>query len=114
MKMPSIKFIVLVACAWIAASLLERVGISRDLSAAVFLSLFFFGWLAYRRFSLKERLGATDLVLTAPVCLILTLVVLRETGLLGLPSAIIWIAFAIASILALGFASPPDDRPDTA
>jgi hypothetical protein len=93
---------------------LEGVGISRDVSAAVFLGLFFVGWLAYRRFALKERLGATDLLLAAPVCLILTLVTLRETGLLALPSAVIWIAFAIASILALGYASPPDDRADTA
>jgi uncharacterized membrane protein len=104
----------LVACAWIAASLLEGVGIARDVSAAVFLGLFFVGWLSYRRFALKEPLGATDLLLGAPVCLILILLTLRETGLLGLPSAVIWIAFVIASILALGYASPPDDRPDTA
>ena len=114
MKMPSIKFILVVACAWVAASLLEGVGISRDLSAAVFLALFFVGWLAYRRIVLKKRLDATDLLLVAPVCLILTLVTLTETGLLDLPRAVIWIAFAIASILALGYASPPDDRPDTA
>lgn len=114
MKMPSIKFILVVACAWIAASLLESVGISRDLPAAAFLALFFVGWLTYRRFVLKERLGATDLLLGAPVCLILTLVGLTETGLLGLPRAVIWIAFVVASILALGYASPPDDQPDAA
>ncbi|MEZ5656676.1 MAG: hypothetical protein R3E04_12500 [Sphingobium sp.] len=114
MKMPSIKFIVVVASAWIAASLLENVGISRDVSVVSFLALFFVGWLAYKRFALKERLGSTDLLLAAPVCLILTLVTLRETGLVGFPSAVIWIAFAIASIFALGYASPPDDRPDNA
>ena len=114
MKVPSIKFILVVACAWIAASLLEGVGISRDLSAAVFLALFFIGWLAHRRFVQKERFRATNLLLAAPVCLILTLVTLTETGLLGLPRAFIWIAFVSASILALGYTSPPDDRPDTA
>lgn len=114
MRMPRIKFILVVACAWVVASLLKGVGISRDLSAAVFLALFYVGWLAYRRFVLKERLGVTDSLFAAPVCLILTLVTLTETGLMGLPRAVIWIAFVIASILALGYASPPDDRPDTA
>ena len=114
MKMPSIKFILLVVCAWIAASLLKGLGISRDVSAAVALCLLSVGWLVYRRFPLQKRLGSTDLLLAAPVCLIMILVTLRETGLLGLPSAAIWIAFAIASILTLGYASPPDDRTDTA
>lgn len=114
MKAPSVKFMLVVAGAWMASSLLERYGISRDLSAAVFLALFFVGWVAHRRFVQKERLCATELMLAAPVCLILVLVTLNESGMLGLPRAVIWIAFAIVAILALGYAGPPDDRPDTA
>lgn len=113
MRMPSIKFVFVVAFTWLAASLLEGVGISRDMSAAVLLALFFSGWLTYRRFVLNERLSGKDLLLAAPVCLILTLVTLREMDVLVLPSTVIWVAFATASILALGYASPHDDRPDT-
>ena len=114
MKVPSIQFILLIIGAWIASSLLAGFGTSRDLSAAVFLTLFFVGWLIYRGFVQKERLGGTELLLAAPVCLVLVLVSLNESGVLGLPRGVIWIAFVIVSILALGYASPSDDRTDTA
>jgi hypothetical protein len=114
MKVPSVQFILVVVGAWIASSLLEGVGISRGLSAAAFLALFYVGWLVHRRLIQKERLGMTELILAAPVCLFLVLVTLNESGWLSLPWAVIWIAVVAVSIVALGYASPPDDRTDTA
>lgn len=114
MKAPSIKFMLVVAGAWATSPLLEGYGISRDLSAAAFLALLFVGWVAHRGFIQKERLGATELLLAAPICLVLVLVTLKESQVLALPRAVIWVTFAIVSILALGYAGPSDDRTDTA
>jgi hypothetical protein len=114
MKVPSIKFILLVAVAWAASSLLEGFGISRDLSAAVLITLFLVGWFAYRGFVQKMRIGGTELILAAPACLLLVLVTLNEIGVLALPRAAIWVPFVIASILVLGYASPSEDSRNAA
>ena len=113
MKVPILKFILLVVGAWLASSLLERFDISRDLSAAVLFTLFFVGWLIYRAVIQKVRLGGTELILAAPACLLMVLVTLNESGVLELSRAAIWIPFVIVSILALGYTSP-DDLTDAA
>jgi hypothetical protein len=97
----------------IAAELLDGVGISRDVSAAAFLLLCLVGWLTYRRFALNERLAAIDLLLVSPAFLISVLVELRETGLLRLPSGVIWTAAAVATILVVGCVEQAANRADT-
>ena len=98
----------------IAGALLESIGITKDISAAVFLGVGFTGMIVHRALVLRKPLDLVDLLLAAPVCLIFTLVALKETGVVGLPSIAIWVTGAILFILAIGYTSPPDDRENAA
>ena len=112
-RLPTATILLSAVALTIAAPLLERLGITRDLTAAVFLVVVFTGLIVHRILFLSKPLDAVDFLLFALVCLILGLVILKETGVLALPSAVIWVGGAILFVVALGYTSPPDDRYDT-
>ena len=97
----------------IASLLLERIGVSRDISAAIFLCVAF----AFLHFRVRKRdlpFDMTDALLIAPIVMVCLLVVLKEAGAIAISSTVIWVGFGLLCIVAFGFAAPSDDGTDTA
>jgi hypothetical protein len=92
----------------IAASLLESMGISTDVTAGALAATVFGTYIAFRLFKMKRGLDIRDALLGIPVLFVCVLVLLKESGTIVLSSAFIWIAFGLLSVLAIGYAMPSD------
>jgi len=88
---------------------LENLGVTEDLTAALFLTVAMTGLALHRRLILGRRLGWADLLVSAPAFLILALVILKDTGIVPLPSLAIWVTGVILFTLAIGYTAPSED-----
>lgn len=112
--LPKVSVLLILIALVIAAPLLERFGITENILAAAVVTVGFAGLLIHRALVLRKPLDGADILLAAPVCVVVVLVVLKETGVLNLPTTAIWVGFAVLTFFALGYVSPPDNRSDPA
>lgn len=93
-------FIVLFAAIFLEALKVDYY--NRSLIAALSLAALFFAYVVYQFIFRKRPIGRSHILLGTPIAILLALLALGD--LVGLSQVAIWVIFASATVLCVGFA----------
>jgi len=107
MKM-NVALIIVAVIVILALPTLEKVGISKDVSGAVFAVSGFTALIIRKCMKFKSGFDTGDLVLSSPIAVLCALVFLKEIRIISLPSVVIWVTAVVLFVLALGYTARAD------